>query len=171
MGVAWSSTDSPIGPLLVAVTGHGLVRLAFQNERVDAVLDELRARVDPALEESAAGTEVVRQQLDEYFAGDRRAFDLPLDWQLSTGFRRLVLERLHADVGYGQTVSYLDLARMVGNPSATRAVGTAMATNPIPIVVPCHRVVASGGELGGFGGGLAAKRTLLALETGARPLF
>ena len=116
--------------------------------------------------EAPSRLDEVRRELDEYFAGARDHFELPLDWRLSGGFRKTVLERLYADVEYGQTVSYLELATMVGNPKASRAVGTAMATNPIPIVVPCHRVLRSGGQLGGYGGGLPAKVTLLELERG-----
>jgi methylated-DNA-[protein]-cysteine S-methyltransferase len=113
----------------------------------------------------------VRRELDEYFEGHRDHFDLPLDWRLSSGFRKTVLEHLYADVPYGHTVSYLELATIVGNPKASRAVGTAMATNPIPIVVPCHRVLRTGGNLGGYGGGLETKVKLLALESGEASLF
>ncbi|MEY2525159.1 MAG: methylated-DNA-[protein]-cysteine S-methyltransferase, partial [Ilumatobacteraceae bacterium] len=111
-----------------------------------------------------AGVDAIRRQLDEYFDGRRTEFDLDLDWRLSNGFRRTVLERLVADVHFGEVVSYLDLARAVGNPKASRAVGTAMATNPVPIVVPCHRVLRTGGGLGGYGGGLPMKQQLLTLE-------
>lgn len=169
--VAFATTDSPIGPLLVAATAAGLVRLAFEREHVDDVLDELASRVGPRVVSAPTRLDEVRRQLDEYFAGRRDHFDLTLDWRLSTGFRRTVLEQLYRGVRYGQTVSYRDLATMVGNPRASRAVGTAMATNPIPIVVPCHRVLRTGGQLGGYGGGLAAKVRLLALESGEPPLF
>lgn len=169
--VAYATTDSPIGPLLVAVTGVGLVRLAFEREDDDAVLEELAARVAPRVLRSAARTDAVRRELDEYFDGRRDHFELPLDWRLSHGFRRTVLEHLYADVPYGRTVSYLELATIVGNPKASRAVGTAMATNPIPIVVPCHRVLRTGGHLGGYGGGLPAKRALLALESAEQRLL
>lgn len=162
--VAYATTDSPIGPLLVAVTGAGLVRLAFEREDDDAILQDLADRVAPRVVRAPARLDEVRRELDEYFDGRRDHFDLPLDWRLSSGFRRTVLEHLYADVPYGRTVSYLELATIVGNPKASRAVGTAMATNPIPIVVPCHRVLRSGGQLGGYGGGLPAKRHLLALE-------
>lgn len=169
--VAFATTDSPIGPLLVAATAAGLVRLAFAMEEVDAVLDELASRVGPRVVSAPTRLDEVRRELDEYFEGRRDHFDLSLDWRLSTGFRRTVLEHLYRDVRYGQTVSYRDLATMVGNPKASRAVGTAMATNPIPIVVPCHRVLRTGGQLGGYGGGLAAKVRLLELEAGETPLF
>jgi methylated-DNA-[protein]-cysteine S-methyltransferase len=164
--VAYTVTDSPIGPLLVAATPAGLVRLGFQTEDQDHILDDLADRVSPRVLEAPARLDETRRELDEYFEGRRDHFDLSLDWQLSHGFRKTVLERLYADVGYGHTVSYLDLATMVGNPKASRAVGTAMATNPIPIVVPCHRVLRTGGNLGGYGGGLPVKVKLLELESG-----
>jgi methylated-DNA-[protein]-cysteine S-methyltransferase len=164
--VAYATTDSPIGPLLVAATPAGLVRLGFQTEDPDHILQDLAERVSPRVLEAPGRLDEPRRELDEYFEGRRDHFDLPLDWQLSRGFRKTVLERLYADVGYGRTVSYLELATMVGNPKASRAVGTAMATNPIPIVVPCHRVLRTGGHLGGYGGGLPVKKRLLALESG-----
>ncbi len=169
--VAYAHTDSPVGPLLVAVTDAGLVRVGFAREDEADVLEELATRISPRVVRSPRRTDEVRRELDEYFHGQRDHFDLPLDWRLSRGFRRQVLEHLYADVPYGRTVSYLQLATIVGNPKASRAVGTAMATNPIPIVVPCHRVLRSGGHLGGYGGGLPAKRLLLALESGEPPLL
>jgi methylated-DNA-[protein]-cysteine S-methyltransferase len=167
--VAYATTGSPIGPLLVAATPVGLVRVAFQTEGSDEVLDDLAGRVSPRILEAPARLDEIRRELDEYFEGRRNQFELPLDWRLSRGFRKRVLERLYADVGYGRTVSYLELATLVGSPTAGRAVGTAMATNPIPIVVPCHRVVRTGGNLGGYRGGLPTKVKLLELEAG-RPL-
>jgi methylated-DNA-[protein]-cysteine S-methyltransferase len=169
--VAYDSTDSPVGPLLVAVTDAGLVRVGFAREDEDTVLEELAARISPRVVRSPRRTDEVRRELDEYFHGRRDHFELALDWRMSRGFRRQVLEHLHAEVPYGRTVSYLELAIIVGNPKASRAVGSAMATNPIPIVVPCHRVLRSGGHLGGYGGGLPAKRLLLALESGEPPLL
>ncbi|MGH9086236.1 MAG: methylated-DNA--[protein]-cysteine S-methyltransferase [Acidimicrobiales bacterium] len=169
--VAYATTDTPIGALLVAATDAGLVRLAFSKEDPDGVLQELASRVAPRVVASPRRLDPIRRELDEYFEGRRDHFDLPLDWRLSSGFRRTVLERLVADVAYGRTVSYLELATMVGNPKASRAVGTAMATNPIPIVVPCHRVLRTGGNLGGYGGGLETKAQLLALEKGEPVLF
>ena len=163
--VAYATADSPIGPLLVAATPAGVVRLGFQTEDRDRILDELARRVSPRVLEAPARLDEARRELDEYFEGRRDHFELPLDWQLSRGFRKTVLERLYEDVGYGRTVSYLELATMVGNPKASRAVGTAMATNPIPIVVPCHRVLRTGGQLGGYGGGLPVKVKLLELES------
>ncbi|HEY9558273.1 MAG TPA: methylated-DNA--[protein]-cysteine S-methyltransferase, partial [Acidimicrobiales bacterium] len=155
--VAYASTDSPIGPLLVAVTDAGLVRLAFQREDSDAVLEQLATRIAPRVVASRRRTDDVRRELDEYFDGRRDHFEVAVDWRLSQGFRRSVLEHLYAQVPYGRTVSYLELATLVGSPKASRAVGTAMATNPIPVVVPCHRVLRTGGHLGGYGGGLDAK--------------
>ncbi len=163
--VAWTSTDTPIGPLLLASTEAGLVKVGFGVQ--DWMLEELAAQVSPRVVASPRRLDRARRELDEYFAGQRDHFDLPLDWRLSKGFRRSVLEALYAEVGYGRTVSYLELAALAGNRKASRAVGTAMATNPIPIVVPCHRVLRTGGALGGYGGGLDAKRHLLALEGGA----
>ncbi len=169
--VAYATADSPIGPLLVAATDAGLVRVGFQREDQDAILEDLAERIAPRVVQSASRLDEVRRELDEYFDGRRDHFDLPLDWRLSRGFRRTVLEHLYADVPYGRTVSYLELATIVGNPKASRAVGTAMATNPIPIVVPCHRVLRTGGNLGGYGGGLDVKVKLLALESGEAQLF
>jgi methylated-DNA-[protein]-cysteine S-methyltransferase len=169
--VSYARTDSPIGTLLLAATPAGLVRLAFQREDDDEVLEQLAARVGPRVIEAPGPLDEARRELDQYFDGKRDRFELPLDWRLSSGFRRTVLETLYADVDFGQTVSYLQLATMVGNAKASRAVGTAMATNPIPIVVPCHRVLRSGGALGGYGGGLPAKVKLLELESGGQTLF
>ena len=154
--VAYAIVDTPVGPLMVAATPAGLVRVGLSVE--DAVLEDLAARVSPRVIEHPAGVDAIRRQLDEYFDGRRTEFDLDIDWRLSNGFRRMVLERLYADVHFGEVVSYLELARAVGSPKASRAVGTAMATNPLPIVVPCHRVLRTGGALGGYGGGLPMKQ-------------
>ncbi len=159
--VAWANVDTPVGRLTVAATPLGLVRIGFEGE--EDVLDSLAARLSPRVLELPSRLDTVRRQLDEYFAGRRRAFDLPIDRALSRGFRRDVLIEL-GRVGYGETVSYGELARRVGHPGASRAVGTAMGTNPIPIVQPCHRVLRTGGALGGYGGGLDVKRALLTLE-------
>lgn len=159
--VAVTVHDTPIGPLALAATRPGLVAVAFSD--VDALMEDLAARLSPRIVATAAPLDPVRVQLDEYFAGVRTRFDIPLDWSLSRGFRREILHEL-VQVGFGQTVSYQDLARRAGRPKASRAVGSAMATNPIPIVVPCHRVLRTGGALGGYAGGLEAKRTLLKLE-------
>jgi methylated-DNA-[protein]-cysteine S-methyltransferase len=159
--VAWVVEDSPVGPLLLAATPRGLVRVGFGGE--EGVLDELAAAVSPRVVHLPRRLDDTRRQLDQYFAGERHHFELPLDRQLSHGYRRTVLEAL-SEVPYGRTVSYKDLAERTGNPKASRAVGTAMATNPIPIVVPCHRVLRTGGALGGYGGGVATKVWLLQLE-------
>jgi len=164
LDVAYATADTPIGSLVVAVTPRGLVRLVFSwKEDVDAVLDDIAARLSPRIMESPARTDAVRRQLDEYFHGRRTAFDVPIDWELSRGFRRAVLERC-ARIPYGTVTTYKDLAAEAGSPRASRAVGSAMATNPVPIVVPCHRVLRTGGHLGGYGGGLDRKQWLLKLE-------
>jgi methylated-DNA-[protein]-cysteine S-methyltransferase len=168
LDVAYRVVDSPVGPLLIAGTPVGLLRVAFAGEGHDAVLQSLADRISPRILEAAGPLDVVARQLDEYFTGRREAFELPLDWQLSHGFRRTVLNQLAVDVGYGRTASYGRLAELAGRPRAVRAVGTACATNPIPVVVPCHRVVRSDGALGGYRGGPAAKRVLLDLEAGPR---
>jgi len=165
--VAWTSYDAPTGPLVVAATEAGLVHLAF--DQPDAVVHHLADRLSPRVLEAPARLDPVRTQLDEYFDGRRRSFDLHLDWALSTGFRRRVLAEL-AQVTYGEVVTYRTLAERSGSPKASRAVGSAMATNPIPIVVPCHRVIRTGGALGGYGGGLEMKRHLLALEGVTLPM-
>ena len=159
--VAWVVEDTPIGPLTLAATPTGLVRVGFGHE--DDLLTELATQVSPRVVRLPARLDDLRRQLDEYFAGRRRHFDVALDRRLSHGYRLAVLEEL-SRVPYGQTVSYKDLAERTGNPKASRAVGTAMATNPIPIVVPCHRVLRTGGALGGYGGGLDTKVWLLQHE-------
>ncbi|QGG95491.1 methylated-DNA--[protein]-cysteine S-methyltransferase [Actinomarinicola tropica] len=159
--VAWARVDSPIGPLWVAGTDLGLLSVGFGDP--DGGLDVIATRISPRILEAPGRLDEVRRELDEYFEGRRRHFDLPLDRRMSKGFRSEVLRVLER-VDFGQTVSYLDLAERVGSPRAARAVGTAMATNPIPIVVPCHRVLRTGGHLGGYGGGLDAKRWLLTHE-------
>ena len=164
LDVAYRTVDSPVGTLLIAATPAGLVRVAFSNESHDGVLQSLSELVSPRLLHAPARLDTVARQLDEYFAGKRHSFEVPLDWQLSKGFRRLVLEHLAADIGYGTTASYGTLARLSGSPNAVRAVGTTCATNPIPVVVPCHRVIRSDGTMGNYRGGPAAKRALLDLE-------
>jgi len=159
--VAWVTEDTPVGRLTLAATDQGLVRVSYAPE--DRALEELATRISPRVVRAPRRLDPVRRQLEEYFAGRRRAFDIPLDRRLSRGYRRAVLEEL-SRVPYGQTVSYRDLAVRTGRPGASRAVGSAMATNPIPIVVPCHRVLRTGGALGGYGGGLEAKVWLLRHE-------
>jgi len=166
LDVAVATADSPVGPLLLAATREGLVRVAYTNEDHAAVLQSLADRISPRVLRAPDRLAPVVGQLEEYFAGRRTAFDLPLDLRLSAGFRRAVLTRLR-EVGYGTTASYAALAAAAGSPRAVRAVGTACATNPLPVVVPCHRVVRSDGALGNYVGGVAAKRTLLDLEAAA----
>lgn len=162
--VAIERHDSPLGPLLLGATADGLVRVGLPTEDEDGVLDELARRISPrVLRTPSAATTRARHQLDEYFEHRREAFDVALDWRLVTGFRREVL-RATAAVPYGRTASYADVATRAGSPRAVRAAGTALATNPLPIVVPCHRVLRSGGALGAYRGGPAAKAELLALE-------
>lgn len=157
---------TPVGDLLLAATPVGLVRVAFDVEGHDGVLARLADRVGPRVLRDPARLAPAARQVHEYLAGERTAFELPLDLRLTTGFRRAVLERLRS-VGYGRTVSYAALAADAGSPRAVRAVGSACATNPLPVVVPCHRVLRSDGSLGGYVGGLPAKRRLLDLEHGA----
>jgi methylated-DNA-[protein]-cysteine S-methyltransferase len=161
--VAYASMDSPVGELLVAVTERGVVRVAFSSEVTDEVLAELAQRVSPRLLRLPERTDTVRRELDEYFEGKRHGFDLPLDWSLVRGFARGVLHAT-ARVPFGQTTTYRQMAEAAGSPRASRAAGNALGSNPIPIVVPCHRVLHSGGGLGGYAGGLERKRTLLTLE-------
>jgi methylated-DNA-[protein]-cysteine S-methyltransferase len=164
LDVAYRTVDTPVGPLLLAATEQGLVRVAYPNQGHDAVLQALADRVSPRVLHAPGRLDPVARQLDDYFAGRRQRFDVPLDWRLSTGFRSTVLHHLAIDVDYGHTASYAALAALAGNPKAVRAVGTACATNPLPVVVPCHRVVRSDGAIGNYAGGVEAKRTLLELE-------
>lgn len=166
LDVGYRTLDTPIGTVLLAATPVGLVRVAFAREGLDAVLESLSARVSPRVLSAPGRLDAATRQLDEYFAGRRHAFELPLDRQLSAGFRATVLERL-SQIAYGATRSYREVAVEAGRPTAVRAVGSACATNPLPIVVPCHRVLRSDGTLGGYLGGLDAKRALLDLEHAA----
>ena len=163
LDVAYRTIDSPVGPLLLAATAKGLVRVAYACEDHEKVLERLARELSPRILHAPARLDAAAKEVDEYFAGLRQRFDLPVDWSLARGFRRLVLARLGA-IGYGQTASYAAIAVAAGNPKAVRAVGTACATNPIPVVVPCHRVVRSDGSIGQYVGGVGAKQTLLALE-------
>ena len=160
--VAIAPLDTPVGQMYLAATADGLVKLELHAH--DGFADEIAAAISPRVVEHRARLDPIRRQLDEYFEGRRTMFDLPIDWRLSHGFRLVALQRLFADVGYGRTVSYKQLAKMAGNERASRAVGSAMATNPVPIVVPCHRVLDSAGRLHGYGGGLPMKEALLRLE-------
>jgi len=166
LDVAYRTADSPVGPLLLAATEAGLVRVAYASEDHDAVLQALADRISPRVLNAPARLDAAARELGEYFTGQRRSFDLPLDWRLSAGFRHAVLIHL-AEIGYGHTASYAEVARLAGNPKAVRAAATACATNPLPVVVPCHRVVRADGGMGGYLGGIEAKRTLLTLEAAA----
>ncbi len=161
--IAYCTIDSPIGELLIAASDEGVLRVAFLAERFDSVLQEIAANVSTRILRVPQRLDFARRQLDEYFSGSRTVFDLPLDMRLSKGFRLSVLHTL-STIEYGQTKSYSQVAEVVGNPKAVRAVGTACATNPIPIIIPCHRVLRSDGTLGGYLGGLDMKRSLLRLE-------
>ena len=161
--VAYRVVDSPIGPLLLATTDEGLVRVAFESEGHDEVLDELAADVSPRVLRAPARLDPAARELDEYFERRRRAFDLPLDLRLAKGFRRDVLGTLRT-IGYGATMSYGEVAEAAGHPRAMRAVGTACAMNPLPIVIPCHRVIRADGTQGNYAGGPERKHALLSLE-------
>jgi methylated-DNA-[protein]-cysteine S-methyltransferase len=163
LDVAYTTTDSPFGPLLLATTPRGVVRIGLPNQDYEDLLDELANRVSPRVLEAPARLDEARHELDLYFEGKLTEFDLPLDWQLSRDFRRRVLRAIDR-IPYGQTRSYTEMARSAGNERAVRAAGSACGSNPIPIVVPCHRVLRSGGALGGYGGGLPMKEALLELE-------
>jgi methylated-DNA-[protein]-cysteine S-methyltransferase len=165
LDVAYRVVDSPLGPLLLATTEAGLVRVAFAGEDHDTVLQALSDQISPRVLNVPERLDAVARELDEYFAGRRHAFDLTLDRQLSSGFRAVVLQHL-PEIAYGQTASYAAVAALAGSPKAVRAVGTACANNPLPLVVPCHRVVRSDGSIGNYRGGAEAKRMLLALEAG-----
>jgi methylated-DNA-[protein]-cysteine S-methyltransferase len=161
--VAYATLDSPFGPLLVAVTRRGVVRLAYPNERPDDVLTELSARLSPRTLEVPGATDRIRRELDEYFEGRRRRFETKVDFALMRGFTRDVL-RETSRIPFGSVRTYRDVATLAGRPAAVRAAGNALGSNPIPIVVPCHRVVRTGGGLGGYTGGLDRKVKLLTLE-------
>ena len=163
LDVAYATLDSPVGELTVFVTPRGVVRVAFADEPRDAILDEMAATVSPRILAAAPPTDEARRQLDAYLAGERRAFELPLDWSLIRGFAVGIL-RATAAVPYGSTSTYRDVAAAAGSPRAARAAGNALGSNPIPIIVPCHRILHASGGLGGYAGGLDRKRTLLRLE-------
>ncbi len=166
LDVAYRTIATPVGELLLATTGQGLVRVAYPGQGHDEVLASLAQAVSPRILRAPGRLDQVSRQLDEYFAGRRTEFDLPLDFRLATGFRRTVLAHLPA-IPYGHTESYAEVAAASGSPKAFRAVGTACAKNPLPVVVPCHRVVHADGTAGAYAGGADAKRALLALESAA----
>lgn len=163
--VSYARVDSPLGRLVAARTGHGLVRLAYEDfdGGLDEVLGHLAVRVSPRIVESPARLDDVRRELDEFFDGRRQAFDVAIDWALTTGFTQRVLRATHA-IPFGTVSTYRDVAVEAGSPKAMRAAGNALSSNPIPIIVPCHRVLRTGGGLGGYTGGLEKKETLLRLE-------
>ena len=163
LDVAYRTIDTPVGTLLLAATPAGLIRVAYGTEDHDKVLAALAARVSPRILNAPRRLDAAVREIEEYFAGRRRRFDLPLDLSLARGFRRAVLSHL-PDIPYGHTASYAAVAAAAGSPRAVRAVGTACATNPLPVVVPCHRVIRSDGSFGGYLGGPAAKQLLLNLE-------
>jgi methylated-DNA-[protein]-cysteine S-methyltransferase len=163
LDVAYRTVDSPVGTLLLAATTAGLVRVAYDIEGHDAVLAALADRISPRVLRAPARLDSVARQIDEYFAKRRTVFEVPVDLRLTEGFRRSVIEHLR-DIGYGRRESYAAVAAAVGHPRAVRAVGTACAHNPLPVVIPCHRVVRSDGSTGQYVGGPLAKSTLLDLE-------
>lgn len=163
LDIAYASADSPFGTLLLAKTPRGLVRLGLPGEDAEAMLVDLAGRISPRVLEDPARLDEERRELDDYFAGRRHAFELPIDWQLSHGFLLRARQGIAA-IPYGETRTYTDLARTAGNERAVRAAGSACSRNPIPLVVPCHRVLRSDGSLGGYAGGLEMKERLLELE-------
>jgi len=166
--IEYAPVDSPFGTLHAAVTRRGLVRVAFPEESVDSVLERLARELSPRIVESSAALDPVRRELEEYFAGRRHEFDLALDWALIAPFGRRVLRKTAA-IPYGGYLSYGEIAAEAGSPRGARAAGNALGSNPIPIVIPCHRVLRCGGALGGYGGGLDRKRYLLELEGALTP--
>ena len=163
LDVAYATADSPLGQLTLFVTPAGLLRVSYQDEPLELTLQETADRISPRVLEAPERTDEVRRELDEYFAGRRRAFQVPIDWRLARGFAAKVL-RATAEVPFGMVTSYQAVATAAGSPRAYRAAGNALGSNPIPIVVPCHRVLHAGGGLGGYTGGLSRKQFLLALE-------
>lgn len=162
--ISYAVEPSPVGDLLVAVTPRGLIRIAYNaGETADSVLEELARRVSPRVVEAPPALDVVRRELDEYFDGKRTGFGIPIDWRLHGGFARRVLRATYR-IPFGKVLTYGELAAKAGSPRAYRAAGNALGSNRMPIVVPCHRVVARGGKLGGYTGGVARKEYLLELE-------
>jgi methylated-DNA-[protein]-cysteine S-methyltransferase len=164
LDVAYTSVDSPLGPLVVAATPKGLVRVSYTEFRgEDEVLEDLARRVSPRVLEAPARLDGVRRELDEYFDGHRQRFETPIDWSYLAGFTREVL-RATARIGFGEVSTYAGVAEEAGSPRAVRAAGNALGANPMPVIVPCHRVLRTGGSLGGYTGGLERKEFLLRLE-------
>lgn len=161
--IAFGTADSPFGPILLAATGDGVVTVGLPGTDHDTLLEGLAAKISPSVAEIPARLDPARRQLGAYFDGELTEFDVPLDWRLSEGFARQALCAV-AEIPFGSTASYADIATAAGSPGAHRVAGSACATNPLPILVPCHRVLRSGGDLGGYGGGRSMKRALLSLE-------
>lgn len=161
--VSYRTIDTPVGVLLLASTAIGLVRVAFECENFSLVLDTLAARIGPRVVKAPRKLDSVAAEMDEFFAGTRTKFETPMNYALTKGFRKIVQQYLPR-ISYGSTLSYKEVAENVGRPTAVRAVGTACSTNPLPVVLPCHRVLRSDGTLGGYIGGLDAKLALLNLE-------
>ena len=162
--IAFEDHDTPLGRMRVGATGQGIVRVVLPTENADEILEDLARRVSSRILRTSTPTiATARRELDEYFDGRRRTFDVSLDWTLTTGFRRDVL-RATAQIAYGQTSSYRRVATAAGSPNAVRAAGSALANNPLPILVPCHRVLRTDGGVGQYLGGQAAKTRLLTLE-------
>jgi methylated-DNA-[protein]-cysteine S-methyltransferase len=166
--VSYAPLDSPFGTLVAVATRRGLLRLAFPEEDLDTVLERIAARISPRIVEASVPLEPLRRELDQYFEGRRREFEIPLDWSLIGPFGRRVLH-VTAEIPFGGVLSYAEVAAEAGSPRGSRAAGNALGSNPIPIVIPCHRVLRSGGALGGYGGGLPRKRWLLELEGALTP--
>jgi methylated-DNA-[protein]-cysteine S-methyltransferase len=169
LDVAYATVDSPVGTLMLATTPIGLARLAYVDGTEDEVLQELATRLSPRVLSAPRLLDEPRRELDQYFAGRRRRFELALDLRLMTDFTRRVLEATAA-IPYGEVSNYRDVAARAGSPRGSRAAGNALGSNPLPIVLPCHRVLHTGGGLGGYTGGVERKRTLLAIETGPPPV-
>jgi methylated-DNA-[protein]-cysteine S-methyltransferase len=163
LDVAYGAYESPLGQLTVVVTPRGLVRISYPGEGIEEQLEEIAARVSPRILAAPSRTDTVRRQLDDYFAGRRHTFEVPIDWRLVRGFAGEVL-RATARIPFGAVSTYREIAAEAGSPNAYRAAGNALGSNPVPIVVPCHRVLHAGGGLGGYTGGLDRKRYLLRLE-------
>jgi len=163
LDVAYATADSPYGQIKLAATPRGVVSVGLPNQDEESFLARLATRISPRVLENPARLDEARRELERYFEGELRDFDLPLDWQLTHGFRRKVL-RQTAKIPFGETRSYTEMAVRAGSPRAVRAAGSALGSNPIPIIVPCHRVLRTGGALGGYGGGLELKEALLQLE-------
>jgi methylated-DNA-[protein]-cysteine S-methyltransferase len=163
LDVAYATLDSPVGRLLLATTPRGLVRIAYLSGDEDAVLEELSARVSPRVLAAPRQLDEPRRELEQYFQRARQEFELPLDWRLAQGFGRKVLQAT-ARIPYGSVSTYKQVATRAGSPRGFRAAGNALGANPLPIVVPCHRVLHSGGGLGGYTGGVERKRLLLGVE-------